>query len=93
MKNVLMAFLLLLCAGCATKPGATIPVNVAIPVKCTAEVPQRPVMPTEVLRLPPPTTEAEKLQQFFARTRAALAEIDFREGYEIELLAALKSCL
>lgn len=92
MKNVLILALLLI-TGCATNPGATVPVNVAIPVKCATEVPQRPVMPTEVLRLPPPKTDSEKLQQLFARTRAALAEIDFREGYEVELLAALKSCL
>ncbi len=81
MKIALAAFALVLLSGCATN---TVPIKVAVPVKCTAEVPQRPVMPTEVL----PTTAGS-----FDKVRAALAEIDFREGYEVELLAALKSCL
>lgn len=85
MKPVLITLLVLLLGGCGTAPvTVTVPIKVPVPVKCTAEVPQRPVMPTEVL----PTTAA-----VFDKVRAALAEIDFREGYEVELLAALKSCL
>lgn len=81
--KVFIVLLAMLITGCASQPPATIPVNVAIPIKCQAEVPQRPVMPTEVLQSTAP----------FDRARAALAEIDFREGYELELVAALRSCL
>lgn len=83
MKLLIVVAVLL--AGCATKPvEVPVPVKVAVREKCQAEVPERPVMPTEVLAADAP---------MFDRARAALAEIDFREGYEIKLVAALLSCL
>lgn len=82
MKFVLLV-LSLITSACTTAPRVT-PVSVAVPVKCKAQVPQRPSMPTESLK---PNADA------FAIARAAIAEISFREGYEGQLVAALKSCL
>lgn len=73
-----------LLAGCATKKHAeTQRVNVPVPVECKEPVPARPVMPTEGL------ASTATLDQF---AQAAMAEIERREGYEGELLAALESC-
>lgn len=66
--------------GCATQLQR---VNVPVPVECRESVPERPAMPTESLV---PGVEP------FVLTRAALAEIDRREGYEIKLRAALLAC-
>jgi len=46
-------------------------------------IPDRPSMPTEAL-----ADDADP----FELLRAALAEIDRREGYEVRLLAALIAC-
>jgi uncharacterized lipoprotein YajG len=81
MKAAFLAVLLL--AGCAAKEPVTIIQKVPVPVKCQAVVPVRPVMPTETIGV----------ADFFVQSRAAFAEIDFREAYEVELLAALLSCL
>lgn len=73
-----------LLVGCASKTHVEIQrVNVPIPVECKEPVPARPVMPTEGLA----TTAT--LDQF---AQAAMAEIERREGYEGELLAALENC-
>ena len=58
-------------------------VNVAVPVACQEKEPERPVMPTEALRL------GATVDQF---TQAAQAEIERREGYEVQLRAALAIC-
>ena len=58
-------------------------VNVAVPVECKEPIPGRPVMPTEALR--PGAT----VDQF---TQAVMAEIERREGYEAQLVAALTIC-
>lgn len=85
MKRVLLATVVVL-SGCAATETRYVDrvVNNAIPVKCEAEKPVRPVMPTEVL--PENATEFEVV-------RAALAEIDIRDGYEGLLVAALDQCL
>lgn len=67
-------------AGCGTQIQR---INVPVPVECRETVPERPAMPTEQLA---PGVEP------FVLTRAALAEIDRREGYEIKLVAALVAC-
>ncbi|CAN5292462.1 hypothetical protein BH10PSE16_BH10PSE16_00600 [soil metagenome] len=67
-------------AGCSTQIQR---INVPLPVECKETVPERPVMPTEGLQ---PGVEP------FVLTRAALAEIDRREGYEVKLVAALVAC-
>nr|WP_232533411.1 hypothetical protein [Delftia acidovorans] len=79
-----MASLLAL-AGCQTAPTRVElqRVNVPVPVACDEPVPERPAMPTEQLR--PGAT----VDQF---TQAALAEIERREAYEIQLMAALMVC-
>lgn len=71
-------------AGCASKTHVEIQrVNVPVPVECKEPEPARPVMPTEGLEI------TATLDQF---AQAAMAEIERREGYEGELLAALENC-
>jgi len=66
--------------GCATKHE---PVRVAVPIPCRVAIPARPIMPTEGL------TPDASLDAF---VQAAAAEIERREGYEVELRAALGAC-
>lgn len=86
-KNSNAAILIAACAllaGCATQNRVVVQrVNVPIPVECKEPVPARPAMPTEALRL------GATVDDF---ARAAMAEIERREGYEEELLTALESC-
>lgn len=72
----------LLGAGCASAPVYT-RVHVPVPVACTEPIPDRPAMPTEALA---PGVAPWTLLQ------SALAEIDRREGYELQLRAALAVC-
>jgi hypothetical protein len=58
-------------------------VSVAVPVECKEPVPARPAMPTETLL---PGATVDQLAQ------AAMAEIERREGYEVQLLTALIAC-
>ena len=75
---------LLALTGCASVPRVELQrVSVPVPVECREPIPDRPAMPTEALApgvLP------------FDLLRAALAEIDRREGYEVQLRAALAVC-
>lgn len=74
----------LLLTGCGTAPHVEIQrVAVPVPVECREPVPARPVMPTESLGA------ATTLDQF---AQAAMAEIERREGYEVELRTALENC-
>lgn len=77
-----LAVLALFLVGCATTPGVAT-VKVSVPVECRETVPDRPVMPTEQF------TEKPALDEFL---RAARAEIERREGYEIKLRTALEAC-
>lgn len=70
-------------AGCASSPAPAARVLVPVPVECREPVPERPTMPTELL-LPGAHP--------WVVMRAALAEIDRREGYEVQLRAALLAC-
>jgi len=79
---VLLAGLL---AGCATTERVTVQtVKVPVPIECRVHTPARPAMPTEALR-----SGGTSLDAFVA---AAAAEIELREGYEGELVAALAAC-
>lgn len=71
--------------GCASAPPRVElqQVKVPVPVECREPEPDRPVMPTESLA---PGADP------FTLMRAALAEIDRREGYETRLRAALEIC-
>ena len=81
----------LLIAGLALLAGYTLAptkveyreVNVAVPVVCKVEVPQRPAMPTDTLPL---------VADVAAQSRAMRAEIELRGGYEDQLLSALEAC-
>lgn len=78
-KFAFLASLLVL-AGCS----ATLTqVRVPVPIECREEVPERPQMPTERLQ------QGGGLDDF---VRAATAEIERREGYELRLRAALQAC-
>jgi hypothetical protein len=68
-------------AGCGVAPLQQ--VKTPIPVECRVQRPARPAMPTEALA---PSVD---LDRFAA---AAMAEIELREGYELELNAALDVC-
>ena len=71
-------------AGCTAAPRVEVQqVKVPVPVECREPIPDRPAMPTEAL-----AGDADP----FELLRAALAEIDRREGYEVRLLAALVVC-
>jgi hypothetical protein len=85
MKRLCLLAAVVLVVGC-TAPPARVElqqVNVAVPVECREPVPARPAMPTEALRL------GATVDDF---ARAALAELERREGYEGELLTALENC-
>lgn len=85
LQCVCIALLLLLAlTGCTSAPRVELQrVNVPVPVECREPVPERPTMPTEALV---PGVDP------FTLMRAALAEIDRREGYETRLRAALEVC-
>lgn len=84
MKTVIAVCLSFGLVGCGSLTPTTVPIQVAVPIKCQVDKPVRPVMPTETLA--PSATP-------FEVTRAALAEIDFHNAYEGELEAALSSCM
>lgn len=72
--------------GCSAAPPARIEVQqvkVAVPVPCDEPEPERPNMPTEHL--------AGDVN-VDAYIQAAAAEIERRQGYEMQLLAALTNC-
>lgn len=75
------AIMLATLTGCASTPPAR--VQIPIPIECREPIPTRPAMPTEAL-LPGATP--------WVLLRATLAEIDRREGYELQLHAALVVC-
>ncbi len=70
-------------AGCASVP-APVVVKVPVSAPCEASVPDRPAWPTDDL------TAGVDLYTF---TTHAQAEIEWRDGYEGKLLAALVGCL
>lgn len=71
-------------SGCETAPRVEIQrVKVAVPVECKEPIPERPAMPTEALR---PGATVDQYAQ------ASMAEIERREGYEVQLAAALAIC-
>jgi hypothetical protein len=79
--GLLAVFVLCGFGKCSTEP--VIPARTAIPVECNEPIPQRPAMPTAIL------TPASSLD---AIVQAALAEIELREAFEVQLVTALKAC-
>lgn len=86
MIRVLLALVVLMLAGCATTPPTE--TRIPIPVECREAIPARPVMPTEGMPAAG-LLSGGGLDEF---VQAAMAEIERREGYEVKLLDALKSC-
>lgn len=76
--------LFVLLSGCATQQSSVQTVRVLVPVPCPVAEPEAPIYPTAHLLL-----DAD----LDAVIQAALAEIELREGYELQLRAALKVCL
>lgn len=75
-----------LLAGCGAAPPARVEiqqVKVPVPVPCDEPEPERPNMPTEHL-----AGDAD----VDSYVQAAAAELERREGYEIELRVALQNC-
>ncbi|MFN9471050.1 hypothetical protein [Acidovorax sp.] len=84
MKAAVLLLGALALVGCASPaPAPAVRVLVPTPVECREPVPNRPAMPTELL-LPGAHP--------WVLLRAALAEIDRREGYEVQLRAGLVVC-
>jgi len=86
-----VAFVLVICmvlAGCAAPRVSVQEVKVAVPIKCQAEVPTRPAMPTATI-----TADLPDDRYIFEFVKSAAAEIELRDGYEGRLLTALESCL
>lgn len=84
MRSAIVIAAVLALVGCGSVARVEIQeVKVPVPVECREPVPDRPAMPTETL-----ADDADP----FELLRAALAEIDRREGYEVRLLAALVAC-
>ena len=84
LRTVGTFILLILITGMLMACNATmVQTKVAVPVICLATEPTRPVMPTESL------TPDANLDQF---VQAATAEIERREGFETQLVTALRSC-
>lgn len=67
--------------GCVAGP--TQRVSVPVPVECRVQMPVRPAMPTDSLE---PGVEIDRF------VASAAAELEIREGYEVELRAALDAC-
>jgi hypothetical protein len=58
-------------------------VKVPVPVECREKVPDRPAMPTEAFEARPTVDHY---------TKASMAELKLREGYEIQMRTALQIC-
>ena len=82
---IIATTLMALLTGCAQPPPRVQieRVNVAIPAPCQEPEPQRPSMPTEHL-----AGDAD----VDVYVQAAAAEIERREGYEVQLVQALRNC-
>ena len=80
-----LAAVVVLSAGCAQSPPHVEiqRVNIAVPVACNEPEPERPTMPTEHL-----AGDAD----LDTWAKSAIAEIERREGYEAQLVAALTIC-
>lgn len=82
-----LALVLAVLAGCATTEPVTVTrtvtVEVPVGVPCRAPQIERPVWPLDVL-----APDADDYEW----TRAALAEIEMREGYEARLEGAVAGC-
>lgn len=80
-----LAAVVVMSAGCAQSPPRVEiqRVNIAVPVACNEPEPERPNMPTEHL------AGDVGVDDF---VRSAIAEIERREGYELQLQQALRNC-
>lgn len=87
-SNLCIISSILFLSGCATthEPGINTviqKVEVPIAVPCKAEIPESPEFNFDNL---------DKDQDIFDKTKAVLADRKLHQGYEKELLEALKAC-
>jgi hypothetical protein len=83
LASVALAAVLLSACGASPPKVKIQTVKVAVPVPCQEPEPARPSMPTEHLA---GDTDVD------AYVQAAAAEIERREGYELQLVTALSNC-
>lgn len=81
--KLILTCTLLLIAGCAILAPKIEKVEVPIPVPCNIIPPSKPSMPF---------SEVDLTGNIFTDTKRALAEIQLRIGYEVQLEAAIKAC-
>jgi hypothetical protein len=82
-RKVVAALVLALLPGCGAMRGVTT-VRVPYAIPCQQVMPERPVMPLDLLQL------GVKIDAWIA---AAQSEISVREAYELELSARLAACV
>ena len=81
---VLVLAMLFSLSGCFATSGGVVDHNVLVSVPCKVTMPQKPVMPL--------TEEGSINDDIFVKTKKALAEIEYRKGYENLLESAIGSC-
>jgi len=82
MTRIILITMAALLTGCATTE-RVVQVRVPVPVACQVAEPARPMMDTESVQIDAPVD---------ILTRAMRAEIERREGYEVELRAVVAAC-
>ena len=90
--NIAMAILILVLIGLlsACKTAPQVPTGkVVVPVPCREQEPERPNMPTEALKARG-CPSGECVDELL---RASLSEIERRDGYELKLVTALRTCI
>lgn len=80
MKRLIPLLMLTACSQPVFKP---VPVDTPVEVTCRINEPTAPGWPTLIVA---------KDAGLFAHSKAVLAELEMRKGYENKLLAAIRSC-
>lgn len=90
--HVAMLTCMLALAGCGTIPLSpqVIKIDVPIPIPCNIVPPRQPSLP--LTNGVPEDTQTNGVEDILKILKLALAEIEFRKGYEVELEAAIKAC-
>lgn len=81
--KVISLVVLLLLAGCSSIPSSPIEVQVPISIPCKIQLPVKPNFSTNMLGIG---------EDIFTQVKSLLAERKQRQGYELELEAAIESC-
>jgi hypothetical protein len=79
---IMLALIAIMLMACAAP--LPVQVKIPIPVACRETEPEVPIMPTDQL------SADATLDQF---VQAVAAEIERRQGYEVQLVTALRACI